>query len=552
MYLLAFYHKKFKLLCLVIISVCICTAGKATDYYVSPNGDNENTGMSPSSAWRTISRVNVHTFKPGDNIYFEGGYRFRGSLYFNASDSGTATNPVTLSSYGTGRAVIYSVSGNGLYAYNCAGFDIRDINFEGSGPSTNNGTGISFYMDLSGAVKLRRIYIHQVDVSGFGWEGISIASWHRSRSGFRDVRITQTRVFNNRLNGLDIWGYYEEPSTDTATWSHENVFVSNCKFFNNSGDPNKNDLHSGSGVIIGNTNNVRIQYCEAYNNGWLCNFTGGGPVGIWVWDSNRAIIQFNESHHNLTGSTSVDGGGFDLDGGVRNSVLQYNYSHDNDGSGFLAAQYPGAAPFFNNTIRYNISQNDGREHDHGGIQVWNGGSGIDNLQIYNNTIYISPASTGLPSAVRIIYNVNNVNFYNNIFITRGGVDLINTYQASGFSFMGNNYYTEDGQFRITWGATNYTTYSEWRDSTGQETLYGTNVGSDINPLNVDAGGGGTIRNPFRLNTLSAYQLLPSSPVIDKGLDLLSLFRINPGSRDFYGNTIPQRGSFDIGAHEFTH
>ncbi|MFN3531673.1 MAG: hypothetical protein ACK41Q_04045 [Candidatus Brocadia sp.] len=211
---MVFYSKRFKLLCLVILIVCISTGGKATDYYVNPEGDNTNTGTSPSTAWRTISRVNAHTFKPGDNIYFEGGYRFHGSLYFDSSDSGTATNPVTIGSYGTGRATIDAGTENGLFAYNCAGFDIRNIDFVGSGPTTNTGTGIFFYMDLEGAVKLRRIYIHQVNVSGFGEEGISIGSWHGSRSGFRDVRITQTQVFNNRLNGLNIWGY--NPSTDTT------------------------------------------------------------------------------------------------------------------------------------------------------------------------------------------------------------------------------------------------------------------------------------------------------------------------------------------------
>lgn len=241
--------------------------------------------------------------------------------------------------------------------------------------------------------------------------------------------------------------------------------------------------------MIGNTDGVRIQYCEAYNNGWLCNFTGGGPVGIWVWDSNKAVIQFNESHHNFTGSTSVDGGGFDLDGGVRNSVMQYNYSHDNDGAGFLAAQYPGATPYSNNIIRYNISQNDGREHGHSGIQIWNGGSGINNLQIHNNTIYTSPSLTGSPAAVRIMSNANNVTFYNNIFVTRGGIRLINALKTNGYSFRGNNYYAEDGRFRITWGTATYTSFSSWRDSTGQETLSGIPVGSNINPLLVNAGGG---------------------------------------------------------------
>ena len=538
---------RFDLLALVILIVLTSSVVNATDYYVSPKGNNANAGTSSAAPWRTISRVNKKTFSPGDHIYFKGGYRFDGNLYFDRSDSGTAANPVTITSYGGGgRAIINAGIGHGLYAYNCAGLDIRNINFSGSGPTTSTGSGIFFYMDLGEAVKLKRIYINKVDVSGFGEEGISIGSWHVSRSGFRNVRITQTRVFNNRLNGLDIWGY--RPST--TEWSHQNVFVSNCKFFDNSGDPNKIDTHSGSGAVIGNTDGVRIQYCEAYHNGWLCNNTDGGPVGIWVWDSNNAIIQFNESHHNLTGSNSVDGGGFDLDGGVRNSVMQYNYSHDNDGSGFLAAQYPGAAPFFNNTIRYNISQNDGREHSHGGIQVWNGGSGINNLQIYNNTVYTSPASKGSPSAVNLIYNASNGSFYNNIFITKGGVRLVNTYQASGFSFMGNNYYAEDGKFMITWGDKNYTSFPSWRNGTGQEMLSGVPVGSSINPLLMNTGGGRTIRNAFHLNTLSAYRLQPSSPLIQAGLDLFSLFGIDQGSRDFYGNKSPLGGRFDIGAHEF--
>lgn len=539
---------RFNLLALVILIVLASSVANATDYYVSPKGNNANAGTSSAAPWRTISRVNKETFSPGDHIYFKGGYRFYGNLSFDRSDSGTATNPVTITSYGGGgRAIIAAITGHGLYAYNCAGLDIRNINFTGSGPTKNTGCGIFFYMDLGGAAKLNRIYINKVDVSGFGEEGISIGSWHVSRSGFRNVRITQTRVFNNRVNGLDVWGY--RPST--TAWSHQNVFVSNCKFFDNSGDPNKIDTHSGSGAMIGNTDGVRIQYCEAYHNGWLCNYTEGGPVGIWVWDSNNAVIQFNESHHNLTGSNSVDGGGFDLDGGVRNSVMQYNYSHDNEGSGFLAAQYPGAAPFFNNTIRYNISQNDGREHGHGGIQVWNGGSGINNLQIYNNTVYTSPASTGSPSAVKLIYNANNVSFYNNIFITKGGSRLVNTYQSSGFSFKGNNYYAEDGKFRIRWGDKNYTSLPGWRSGTGQEMLSGVSVGSSINPLLVNAGGGGTIGNTLRLNTLTAYRLQPSSPLIQAGFDLFSLSGIDQGNRDFYGNAVPLVERFDVGAHEFS-
>ncbi len=55
------------------------------------------------------------------------------------------------------------------------------------------------------------------------------------------------------------------------------------------------------------------------------------------------------------------GAGFDFDGGCTNSTLQYNYSHDNYGAGYLLAQFDNAPLMKNITIRYNISENDGRK-----------------------------------------------------------------------------------------------------------------------------------------------------------------------------------------------
>ena len=47
---------------------------------------------------------------------------------------------------------------------------------------------------------------------------------------------------------------------------------------------------------------------------------------------------------------------------MKNSVMQYNYSHDNDGAGYLLAQFTYAREFTNNIVRYNISENDGRKN----------------------------------------------------------------------------------------------------------------------------------------------------------------------------------------------
>jgi catechol 2,3-dioxygenase-like lactoylglutathione lyase family enzyme len=49
-------------------------------------------------------------------------------------------------------------------------------------------------------------------------------------------------------------------------------------------------------------------------------------------------MQFNESHHNMTpenGSGARDGGGFDCDLGSEDCLITYNWSHDNQGEGFL-------------------------------------------------------------------------------------------------------------------------------------------------------------------------------------------------------------------------
>jgi hypothetical protein len=46
------------------------------------------------------------------------------------------------------------------------------------------------------------------------------------------------------------------------------------------------------------------------------------------------FFQYSVSHHNKAGRI-YDGGGFDIDGGSQNCIIQYCYSYDNDGAGML-------------------------------------------------------------------------------------------------------------------------------------------------------------------------------------------------------------------------
>ena len=87
-------------------------------------------------------------------FYLPGARVSSGTINFTATDVGTVAKPITVSSYGTGRATINAGSGNGLYAYNCSGIVISNINFVGSGSTVNTKDGIMFYADLANSAKL--------------------------------------------------------------------------------------------------------------------------------------------------------------------------------------------------------------------------------------------------------------------------------------------------------------------------------------------------------------------------------------------------------------
>ena len=79
----------------------------ATNYYVSTSGNDLNSGTSLTSPWKTLAKVQAESskFAAGDVIAFKGGERFFGSLTLTGL-SGTATNPITITSYDTGKAVL--------------------------------------------------------------------------------------------------------------------------------------------------------------------------------------------------------------------------------------------------------------------------------------------------------------------------------------------------------------------------------------------------------------------------------------------------------------
>ncbi|MHC4571544.1 MAG: right-handed parallel beta-helix repeat-containing protein [Planctomycetota bacterium] len=535
--------KKLKYLLSLVLLLVLSTAAQATDYYVSPSGNDANSGTSPGQAWQTISKINSTTFSPSDNIFFEGGQTFGGSLSFSSTDSGTAANPVTVGSYGTGRATISSGNQEAIKVVSCEGFEIQDLNCVGSGRTVNNSNGIWVYSNASGTRE--HIRINNVDVSGYKWTAILIGQWNNNK-GLRDVRITNATVHDNGDKGICVYGQYRN-------WTHQDIYIGDCKVYDNPGVPGSSGSHTGNGIIISQVDGAVIEYCEAYNNGWLDDTGGGGPIGIWGWDVNDMVIQFCESYDNKSAVGTGDGGGFDLDGGCVNSVMQYNYSHGNHGAGYGIYQFTDAPEFNNNVVRYNISEGDGTK-GYGAMNFWAAGStaygGVQNTRIYGNTLYVS-SDTDRAGIDYFSGDVTNTEVYNNIIVTASGKRAVDIWDTSGgWTFKGNCYWTYDDNIEISWAGVTYTSLAAWRAATGQETHDGNDVGFELNPQLTDPGNGGTIGDPCFLDTLDAYLLQGSSPLINAGLDIQSLFGIDPGTRDYYGTDLPSGFQFDVGAHEY--
>ena len=485
-------------------------------YYVSPSGEDSNPGTR-QRPWRTISRANSHEFGPGESLLFEGGRVFRGTLSLDREDSGSSQAPVTIDSFGDGRAVLDAGKNRAIEVDGTSHLRIRNLKIVGSGRKTGNSESGIY---LTGA---ENIEIDSIEVSGFRYSGLYF-------TGVTQGKFTRIHAHQNGFSGISSHG----------DWSRE-IYVGHCLTENNPGDPTILNNHSGNGIVLGKVRGATIEYCESRYNGWDMPRKGNGPVGIWAYHSDRVVIQYNIAHHNR--STGTDGGGFDFDGGMTNSVLQYNYSHNNHGTGYLICQYKGAAPFRNNVVRYNISQDDGLSNHDAGIFLWQGDKGMDTTLVHNNTIYNSKGSAvGFGAADGVDREQILGRFYNNIFVSGEGQITGGAHKGE---FKGNLYWAMgDGGFLVD----GYTSLEDWAESTGQEKIGEQLVGIFADPK-LAKNGTGLLNDPNRRKELGEYLLLTSSPAVDRALNLQELIGVAPGLQDYYGNLLPQGAGFDIGAHE---
>src|ERR1700712_2838314 len=77
-------------------------AATAATYYVSAAGDDAADGLSASSPWLTVAKINATKFAPGDAVLFKRGDAWRGGQALYGSSNGTSGHPIVFSAYGEG------------------------------------------------------------------------------------------------------------------------------------------------------------------------------------------------------------------------------------------------------------------------------------------------------------------------------------------------------------------------------------------------------------------------------------------------------------------
>lgn len=87
---------------IVVGVTATATAHVATDYYLSNNGNDNNDGHTPETAWATFEKLQTVTFGPGDHIYLDATSVWSG-VQFRPEGSGAEGNPIVMTKYNDGR-----------------------------------------------------------------------------------------------------------------------------------------------------------------------------------------------------------------------------------------------------------------------------------------------------------------------------------------------------------------------------------------------------------------------------------------------------------------
>ncbi|QQG52346.1 MAG: right-handed parallel beta-helix repeat-containing protein [Candidatus Falkowbacteria bacterium] len=387
------------------------TLTRAATYYISSTGNDSNNGTSSSSPWQTLTKVNATTFKPGDNILFNRGDMFYGTL--DPRGSGSSSGRITYSSYGLGEKPIITGfttisdwvnEGDGIYSKIIVAPKLTNMvlldgvqQAMGRYPNTGHLTYEEFNTNIS---------ITDQELSGTpNWTGAELVitknGWEIDRSLINNHSgntITYTDYVWTSNANLGTGGlYFIQNDIRTldqlGEWYHD---VNTGKFYMYFGgvDPNTKT------VKVATVNNTLATFSgEDYLTIENLNFTGSIAQNINMgWQNDYLIIQNCDVNFSGTAGIYTAGSSIQIKNNLINNVngvgiLPYGDSPvisgntiNNqglvEGQGSLPYIYRGAITLFNTANPY-VANNIIKGTGYDAINI---GADTSNVTIKNNFI----------------------------------------------------------------------------------------------------------------------------------------------------------------------
>ncbi|MGW4407432.1 discoidin domain-containing protein [Nonomuraea sp. NPDC004702] len=498
-------------------------AATGTTYYVDASAGNDAAdGSSPATAWRSLDKASELRLGPGDRLLFRAGQRWTGRLTLKGA--GAPGDPATVGSYGQGAKPL--IEGGGLDGAAVTIADVHDFVVDGLQVTNSDGravyrTGVNLYAKDSGKlanVTLRNLDIHDVD--GAGGHSVATAGLlvsirgNRTPTWFDRLVIEDNEISKIGSYGIIMWSTWSRrngmtslypvetgiPDSEVVTWTPSTGVAIRGNHVHDVTGGGITPMHTKGALVEGNKVERAV--------------TGrtkptGGNVGIWWQGNDDLVVQRNEVSGTGFNGPGSDGHGFDSDADNNRSIVQYNYSHHNDGGFFIAVSFAGA-PTRDTVVRYNVSESDGYE-------VFGLSTATHGTDIHHNTVYadgrvveVKPPLAGagkypLGKVVRIYNDAAGVTVRDNVFLN-----------AAGAGFDGKNGAIYD--HNLYWGTP--------QPPTGPD-----HKAIVADPRLASPGSGG----------LAGYRPLDGSPVFDAGVSV-------PAVSDLAGTPVPDAAP-DLGAYQ---
>ncbi len=283
-----------------LLSLLLCfftLPTRATQFFVdSRNGADSNSGLSLTTAWKSMASIRAHAFVAGDTVSFVAGSAFTEILTIN--NTGAQGNPILFRSTGAGPKPRFTGHGIQLNASWVVVESLTVANVANLGIVINAG---AIHNEIRGC---------EITICGGGmW--ISGTDNLITKNYIHDlVMVTNDPAPDNDAGAVGIWmaasrveisyntlvnckgsSYDYVLDGGAVEWWADGVVLSDCYVHHNFATGCEGFMESG-GRTGGGVSNSRVAYNVAVNNGWFGLFNTTGQYAV-------AFNNFSVDHNTI-------------------------------------------------------------------------------------------------------------------------------------------------------------------------------------------------------------------------------------------------------------